>query len=229
MSSNVVYTSIFGGYDDEVKQNLPNGWDWKCFSEKNSLSIYEDNNRNAKRFKVLPHRYLKDYEYSIFVDGNMQVKGNIDELIDKYLKDANVAFFSHNNNHLDARNSAYEEAQTIFDLGEKNMKRTPERGILNYKDNPFVIQKQIEKYRLLRYPADNGLITGMVILRRHNEKDCIQAMEDWWTEVKYGSKRDQLSFNYVAWKNSLNFNYMGGDSRNNEYFYRDTNPHKGKL
>tara|TARA_B100000424_G_scaffold251328_1_gene226720 strand:+ start:2030 stop:2719 length:690 start_codon:yes stop_codon:yes gene_type:complete len=229
MSSNVVYTSIFGGYDDEVKQNLPNGWDWKCFSEKNSLSIYEDNNRNAKRFKVLPHRYLKDYEYSIFVDGNMQVKGNIDELIDKYLKDANVAFFSHNNNHLDARNSAYEEAQTIFDLGEKNMKRTPERGILNYKDNPFVIQKQIEKYRLLRYPADNGLITGMVILRRHNEKDCIQAMEDWWTEIKYGSKRDQLSFNYVAWKNSLNFNYMGGDSRNNEYFYRDTNPHKGKL
>ena len=229
MSSNVVYTSIFGGYDDEVKQNLPSGWDWKCFSEKNSLSIYEDNNRNAKRFKVLPHRYLKDYEYSIFVDGNMQVKGNIDELIDKYLKDANVAFFSHNNNHLDARNSAYEEAQTIFDLGEKNMKRTPERGILNYKDNPFVIQKQIEKYRLLRYPADNGLITGMVILRRHNEKDCIQAMEDWWTEIKYGSKRDQLSFNYVAWKNSLNFNYMGGDSRNNEYFYRDTNPHKGKL
>jgi len=229
MSSNVVYTSIFGGYDDEVKQNLPNGWDWKCFSEKNSLSIYEDDNRNAKRFKVLPHRYLKDYEYSIFVDGNMQVKGNIDELIDKYLKDANVAFFSHNNNHLDARNSAYEEAQTIFDLGEKNMKRTPERGILNYKDNPFVIQKQIEKYRLLRYPADNGLITGMVILRRHNEKDCIQAMEDWWTEIKYGSKRDQLSFNYVAWKNSLNFNYMDGDSRNNEYFYRDTNPHKGKL
>ena len=54
-------------------------------------------------------------------------------------------------------------------------------------------------------------------------------MEDWWTEIKYGSKRDQLSFNYVAWKNSLNFNYMDGDSRNNEYFYRDTNPHKGKL
>lgn len=228
MSSNVVYTSIFDKYDEIQKQNLPDGWDWQCFSEENSLPIYEDNNRNAKRFKVLPHRYLQDYEYSIFIDGNMTVRGNIDELIEKYLSDANVAFFSHNENNLDARNSAYDEAQTIFDLGEKNMKRSPERGILNYKDNPFVIQKQMERYRMLRYPANDGLITGMVILRRHNEKDCIETMEDWWTEIKYNSKRDQLSFNYCAWKNDLKFNYMDGDSRDNEYFYRDTKPHIGK-
>ena len=228
MSSNVVYTSIFDKYDEIQKQNLPDGWDWQCFSEENSLPIYEDNNRNAKRFKVLPHRYLQDYEYSIFIDGNMTVRGNIDELIEKYLSDANVAFFSHNENNLDARNSAYDEAQTIFDLGEKNMKRSPERGILNYKDNPFVIQKQMERYRMLRYPANDGLITGMVILRRHNEKDCIKTMEDWWTEIKYNSKRDQLSFNYCAWKNDLKFNYMDGDSRDNEYFYRDTKPHIGK-
>lgn len=119
MSGNIVYTSIFGEYDEVQKQNLSDNWDWKCFDESNSLPLYEDNNRNAKRFKVLPHRYLSDYEYSIFIDGNMTVNGNIDELIDKYLGDANVAFFSHNNNHLDARNCAYEEAKTIFSLGEK--------------------------------------------------------------------------------------------------------------
>jgi hypothetical protein len=95
MSNNVVYTSIFGGYDEVREQTLPNDWDWKCFSEENSLSIYEDNNRNAKRFKVLPHRYFQDYEYSIFIDGNMSVRGNINELVDKYLKDANVAFFKY--------------------------------------------------------------------------------------------------------------------------------------
>ena len=184
--------------------------------------------RNAKRFKVLPHRYLQDYEYSIFIDGNMKVVGNIDELIDKYLSDANVAFYSHNNNSLDARNCAYEEAKTIFSLGERNMKATPERGMLNYKDNPKIIKKQIDRYVDEGFPPNNGLITGMVILRRHNESDCIKAMEDWWTEIKYGSKRDQLSFNYVAWKNNLKFNYMDGDSRNNDYFIRDTKPHKGK-
>ena len=227
MSDRIIYTSVFGGYDKVVEQKS-SGWDWKCFSEENSLPIYEDNNRNAKRFKILPHRYFQDYEYSVFIDGNMTVRGNLDDLIDKYLSDTNVAFFSHGNNHLDARNSAYDEAQTIFDLGEKNMKVSPERGILNYKDNPYVIQKQMERYRILRYPANDGLITGMVILRRHNEADCIKTMEDWWTEIKYNSKRDQLSFNYCAWKNDLKFNYMDGDSRDNKYFYRDTNPHIGK-
>ena len=28
MSSRVVYTSVFGGYDKLVEQNLPNGWDF---------------------------------------------------------------------------------------------------------------------------------------------------------------------------------------------------------
>jgi len=228
MSSRVVYTSIFGNYDDELEQKLPNNWNWKRFSENNSLSLYTDNNRNAKKFKVLPHRYLSEYEYSIFIDGNMTVRGDINELVEEYLSDSNVAFFSHNGNSLDGRNCVYDEANMIFQLGEKNMKLTPDRGILNYKDNPDIIKKQIERYQMMEYPSKNGLITGMVILRRHNEKDCIETMEDWWTEIKYNSKRDQLSFNYVAWKNNLKFNYMDGDSRNNDYFYRDTKPHKGK-
>ena len=228
MSKSIVYTSIFGKYDEAVEQNLTDGWDWKYFSEENSLSLYSDNNRNAKRFKVLPHRYLKEYEYSIFIDGNMIVRGDVNELVDKYLSDSNVAFFSHNNNLLDSRNCAYDEAQTIFDLGEKNMNLTPERGNLNYKDDPEIIKNQMERYNVVGYPKNNGLITGMVILRRHNEQDCVDTMEDWWAEIKYNSKRDQLSFNYVAWKNNLKFNYMNGDSRNNKYFIRDTGPHKGK-
>ena len=227
MSKRIIYTSVFGGYDNVVEQGS-DGWDWKCFSEDTHTPIYEDNNRNAKRFKVLPHRYLKDYEYSVFIDGNMSVRGDLNELVDKYLVDSNVAFFSHSNNNLDGRNCAYDEARTIFELGDKNMKATPDRGILNYKDNPFVIEKQMNRYIDEGFPKNSGLITGMVILRRHNKADCIQTMEDWWTEIKYNSKRDQLSFNYCAWKNNLKFNYMKGDSRNNQYFYRSTSAHIGK-
>ena len=228
MSRGVVYTSVFGGYDDIVEQKLPDGWDWKYFSEDNSLSLYGDDCRNAKRFKVLPHRYLQDYEYSIFIDGNMTVLGDINKLVSKYLDNSNVAFFNHAQNHLDSRNCIYDEASVILDAGARNYNLDPTRGELAYKDNPNVIKKQIEKYNSIGYPKNNGLIMGMVILRRHNEPDCIQTMEDWWTEIKYNSRRDQLSFNYVAWKNNLKFNYMDGDSRNNEYFCRDTKPHKGK-
>ena len=228
MSGRVVYTSIFGDYDDKQEQRVP-GWDWECFDETNSVSFYTDNNRNAKKAKILPHRYFGiDYEYSIFIDGNMKVVGNIDELVEKYLADANVAFYSHKENILDSRDCAYDEAQAILSLGEKNMSLKPERGILNYKDNPHIIKKQMDRYAHEGFPRNNGLITGMVILRRHNESDCMRVMEEWWTEIKYGSKRDQLSFNYVAWKNNLKFNYINGDSRKNEYFERDTGPHKGK-
>ena len=52
-------------------------------------------------------------------------------------------------------------------------------------------------------------------------------MEDWFKELKNGSHRDQLSFNYVSWKNkdvnvtyldkyiykSNYFNWVGGHSR----------------
>ena len=55
MSKGVVYTSIFGGYDKVKNQFLPVGWDWKCFTEENTIPLCSDNNRNAKKFKVLPH------------------------------------------------------------------------------------------------------------------------------------------------------------------------------
>ena len=220
MSSKILYTTIFGGYDDVTKPNLPIDWDWKCFSEENSIPLYTDNTRNAKKFKVLPHRYLQNYEYSIFIDGNMYVVGNVDELIEKYLSDSNIAFFDHNKNRMDPRDCIYDEYNAIMNLGKNDPNQ-------NFKDNPQVMYDQVKRYQDEGYPSHNGLITGMVILRRHNEKDCIRVMEDWWTEIKYGSKRDQLSFNYVAWKNKTKFNYMEGDSRNNEYFTRDTKPHKG--
>ena len=69
MSSKIVYTSIFGGYDDVQKQNLPDGWDWKCFSEENSLPLYKDDNRNAKRFKVLLFYYfIKSINTHIYIN-----------------------------------------------------------------------------------------------------------------------------------------------------------------
>ena len=220
MNSKIIYTTIFGGYDDVTKPNLPTGWDWKCFSEENSIPLYTDNTRNAKKFKVLPHRYLQDYEYSIFIDGNMYVVGDVNDLVERYLNDSNIAIFDHNKNRMDPRDCIYDEYNAIMNLGKNDPNQ-------KYKDDPQVMYDQVKRYQDEGYPSHNGLITGMVILRRHNEKDCIRVMEDWWTEIKYGSKRDQLSFNYVAWKNNTKFNYMDGDSRNNEYFTRDTKPHKG--
>ena len=230
MNKKVIYTTIFGGYDELTEPHfIPNGWDFICFTDTDLKSknwkivkttpFYNDNTRNAKQYKVLPHRHLSDYEYSIFIDGNMYVCGNVNELIEKYLSDSNIAFFDHNQNRMDPRDCIYDEFNAIMQLGKNDPNQ-------NFKDNPELMYNQVKGYQDEGYPSHNGLITGMVILRRHNEKDCIQVMEDWWTEIKYGSKRDQLSFNYVAWKQNLKFNYIEGDIRNNEFFTNST--HTGK-
>ena len=96
----------------------------------------------------------------------------------------------------DKRNCIYEEYKAIKRLWNKG----------NKKDDLVFITKQIHRYLNDNYPKNNGLISSGIIARRHNEDDCIKTMEHWWKEIDHWSKRDQLSFNYVAWKNDFNFN-----------------------
>jgi hypothetical protein len=228
-----IYTSIFGGYDDLIDdQYQMDGVDYICFTDRDlesetwkvikSTPIYNDPNRNAKKYKILPHRYLKDYDYSIWIDGNIKVISDIRALCngDSYKVYDHMQVF-------DKRNCIYDEAQAILNFGKINSERTPERGIKNWKDNPKLIVDQMNRYISEGYPKNNGLATNPIIVRNHNDSDAIAVMEDWWSEIKYNSKRDQLSFNYIVWKNQFNFVYLQGDSRNNEYFV-SVGKHRGK-
>lgn len=221
-----VYTSIFGGYDALIEDHiqLP-GVDFICFTDSKIEStlweirkctpIYNDPNRNAKKYKVLPHRYLGEYDYSIWIDGNIKIVGNILELAGKHI----YQVYDHNQTALDPRDCIYKEYQAIMHLGQSN------GG--NYKDNPQVMHQQVQRYADEGYPANNGLATNPIILRAHNDERVIDVMEDWWTEIKYGSRRDQLSFDYVAWKHKFKYSFLKGDSRRNRYFSQ-TGKHTGK-
>jgi hypothetical protein len=215
----VIYTAIFGGKDELLEPAfLPEGCDFVCFTDselssrawqiRREIGFSDDPVRNAKMYKILPHKFLPEYEYSIWIDGNILLRGDCNALISKYLSNSNIAFFDHAQTKLDPRSSVYEEAASLLAMADKG----------KAKDDPELIKRQIERYRTDGYPGDNGLIVGMEIVRRHNSLDVIQAMEAWWSEIQSQSRRDQLSFNYVAWKNKLNFAYISGDSRNNAYF-----------
>lgn len=101
------------------------------------------------------------------------------------------------------RNCIYKEAEACIALG---------------KDNKEVILKQVALYKNAGYPRDNGLIESGVILRRHNDPIVMGAMTTWWRQIISYSKRDQISFNYVAWKNKVPFTAINGNIRNNEFF-----------
>ena len=230
VNTKVIYTAIFGGYDKLPDPTfIPEGWDFICFTDsdieskvwtiKKVPAIYEDPTRNARKYKLLPHRWFPTYEYSLWVDGNIIIQSDVNELINQYLEDVNLAVHDHNQNILDPRDCVYKEADTIFYFGKKNG---------NYKDDPKVIHNQVQGYADEGYPRGNSLAVTMQVLRRHNASDCIKTMETWWQEIKYKSKRDQLSFNYSMWKTGMKFNYFIGDSRNNKHFL-NTGKHKKKV
>jgi len=229
MNKRVIYTAIFGEYDNITEPSfIPDGWDFVCFTDgdiksdiwdvRKVLPLYEDSTRNARKHKILPHRFLPEYDYSIWVDGNILVKNDVNELVEEYLSEVNVAMMNHVDNQLDSRDCVYEEANTILHFGKING---------NYKDNPQLIINQMDKYKLDSYPSNNGLAVTMEVLRKHNELDVVETMERWWEELKYNSKRDQLSFNYSSWKTNLKFKWIVGDSRDNKHFLH-TGKHTGK-
>ena len=222
MNKKVVYTSIFGSeyylHDPEMKLD---GWDFVCFTDRTdfksdvwtirpTLKIY-DGARDSKKPKILPHRYLQEYDISVWIDGDAKIIGDINYLVDTYLKDKGYAVLNHKYcGGINSRICIYEEAKFIKWLGDTHQK--------HYKDNLDVINSQVDRYRKEGYPENNGQARNTVIFRRHNDKDIIKTMEEWWTELKYGSKRDQLSFPYVAWKNNLDFNFINEDIDNNQWF-----------
>ena len=74
-----------------------------------------------------------------------------------------------------------------------------------------MIQKIKEKYKKEGFKDNFGLAEGSFILRRHNEQDCIDIMEKWWNEIKTYSHRDQLSFNYVLWRENKKIKFNSRD------------------
>lgn len=214
----VMYTTIFGGKDKLMEPRyVSSNFDYICFTDQDFKSkvwqikkvtpSHKDPVRAAKIYKILPHKYLSEYEYSIFADGNLEIRGDLNKLIDRHLDKKNMATFDHKNLY-DSWDCIYEEARQCTRLTKKG----------SYKDKPELMQKQVDYYRKQGYPECNGLISGMILVRRHNKNDVIKTMEDWWKEIEQWSRRDQLSFNYVVWKNNFKFTYIPGDSRNNEFF-----------
>lgn len=217
----VVYTAIFGGYEGLLPQKPIPGVDFVCFTDRDlaakpwrivkSPAGHADPTRCARRRKVLAHEYLDDYDTSIWIDGNFLVVGDVRRLVEERLVGCTMLIYDHGKTEGDPRTCVYEEYEAIMRMG---------RATGEYKDDPGVMEAQIERYRREGYPPDNGLIYSAVLVRRHHEPDVMRAMNTWWREIEAGSRRDQLSFNYAAWKEGLRLGWLEGNVRDNRWFYQ---------
>jgi len=164
-------------------------------------AVSPDPVRNARNHKVLLHRWLPEVEYSLWIDGNVTLTcaGPLETLAKEYLRDTDVAVFRHR-----VRSCIYEEASAC---------------IAKKKDDAGLITRQVERYRAEGYPSLNGLAETAVLFRRHTQV-VASFCELWWNEIAKGSRRDQLSFDYVAWKTGLRYSRFPGTLADNPLCWR---------
>lgn len=215
--NSVVYTAITSGYDAVMDAQYVDGNKFVSFLEDPSVKskTWEikkldrqspDDNRCSKIYKVLPHLYFPDYEYSLWIDGNVRLLQSVQLLIQTFLQDADMALFKH-----PERNCLYAEALTC---SERNL------------DNPTVIARQMDQYKQEGFPSNAGLSECTILLRRHSPL-MEKFNQAWWEEICKWSKRDQISFPYVAKKIGIKYNYFPGNLRlNNNFIFTKTTSHR---
>ncbi|MCR5836692.1 MAG: DUF616 domain-containing protein [Lachnospiraceae bacterium] len=192
----VVYTVITGGYDYlKEPEYIMDNCDYICFTDNPKLTSKvwdirvvepeESMVRTQRQLKILTHRILPEYTWSIYIDGNVRIIGDFRKYMEAELEDEEILCLKHPN-----RISIYEEAQECINLK---------------KDNPEVILRQVAQYRKEGYPENSGLVVSNVLVRKHASPRVIELMELWWKQLQKYSFRDQLSFNYCCWKLGIKY------------------------
>lgn len=193
----VVYTGIFDDYDVLTDPDSPSSEiDYLCFTDDPDVEsavwtpvLVESDDLSGSELnravKILPHKFLRSYDCSLYVDGNIKIRCDVARLFDEYLTDQAMALPPH-----PKRNCVYEEADACIEAG---------------KGAPEEINEQMQRYRRQGFPEDAGLPENSMLLRRHHAPPVKRTMETWWEEFRRGSSRDQLSFVYAAWETELEY------------------------
>ncbi|WP_175612652.1 glycosyltransferase domain-containing protein [Fusobacterium mortiferum] len=212
----VIYTCIIGDYDSlKTHKYIDFDWDYICYTNNKNIKsdgiwkIKElefdklDNSKNNRWHKLNPHLLFKEYEESIYLDGNVRILSkDFFKLIDK-----NDLFISTKHPQ---RKCLYKEA-----IECKKLK-------LEKKE---IIDKQIEKIKKAGFPQNYGLYEANILYRKHNKEKIIKMDEEWWDFVSKQAKRDQLSLTYVCWKNNVPFRTFLDISFREKNKYIEITPH----
>jgi hypothetical protein len=201
----VVYTCLFGfseHFNDFVYPR--DDTDFVCFTDDPDLRSKFwtmrlvrrgdlDPARMTKRIKALPHRFLPEYDFSLYVDNTVRLKVPPARLFDEFLAPSRspLVCFRH-----PERDCVYQEAEEVIALAF---------------DDPERVREQMRVYRQRGYPEHNGLAKTAFLLRRHRDPSLAPVLERWHEQVLRHSKRDQLSFNPVTWFEGFEVGYLDLD------------------
>lgn len=188
-----LYTVITGNYEglNELESIVTeSGVRRICFTDNDRLKskTWEirvikpafplDSVRSQRMIKVLPHKYLKDFTYSLYIDNTVRLEVDPLDLLKEYCSSNKLAIPVHS-----YRNTVYEE---FFEVNKAGL------------DESSRIIEQLNHYYLINsdHLDEKPYWTG-IIARKHMDKDVVCLMENWFSQILRYSRRDQLSLNYA--------------------------------
>ncbi|MBO4821139.1 MAG: DUF616 domain-containing protein [Prevotella sp.] len=214
MKKYAIYSACIGEYDHILQPLvIHEEFDYIIYSDtiqEDKVGIWEirradfhhpDKTRIARWYKTHPELLVKDYEFSIWMDANIQIQtmAFYQRAIELYESHVMISSMWHHE-----RDCIYDEAATVT---FKNL--DSERTILDWEN----------KLHNEKYPPHHGLFESNVIYRIHNHPEIIRLEHLWWSCINDYSRRDQLSFNYALWKLNVEcpfYLHTGKNTRNSD-------------
>ena len=190
-----VYSSIIGRYDKIIEpvykedgvryllftdQEVPSGSAWEKVDvaglpEYNTMAPIQLN----RKIKMLPNQYILDADYSIYVDGNIEIIAGVSPIICSM---GSAGFGVH---YHASRDCIYDEAVAV----------------LHYKRaDKAEVMAQMDEYKKNGFPVHYGLFENSILVRKHDDQSVKELMTAWWEEYNKYPTRDQFSLPYVVWK-----------------------------
>ena len=207
-----VYTCLLGGYDEPaVPLCRFDNVDFILFTDTpeqyshlaDDFKIVQTDPALMKKGKVLANRFLKfhpalflkGYDYSIYMDGNVRCIGDIRTMIRRIPQDTGLAMHNHRE-----RDDVYSEAQACRLLG---------RG------NPKKAAMQMSRYKAAGLPRHFGMNEATVICADLHNPASGHLLDGWWKEFVHSeSGRDQLAWPFVLFENGIPIEEIGNLGNN---------------
>jgi hypothetical protein len=156
----------------------------------------------ARRFKILLHRTVDqvapDVDAYLWIDAAYALRVDPHVLLPAILR-GDLAVLPH------------PHRQSIIAEAEELLRRHKPPHV-----SRDLLDRQIDRYLGERYPDETLSSTGLLVRRR--DRRTAKFNERWWTELcAHRHTRDQMSFDYAAWKSGLGVVNLEGHYRANPY------------
>ena len=155
----IIYSCISGGYDKIIN-------DGRLYVPPPDINA--THRVKAKVAKILPHKFLPNHDWSIWIDANMKLKLTEEEFL-KHFEYPDIGVFNH-----------------------------PWRKSIAQEINACKKAKLDSIKNLEYHMGKGGTLAMCGFIIRKNIPKVHKLNEEWWAEIKAGSSRDQISFSLYS-------------------------------